>query len=53
MTSWKLALALWTRDTLIGLVASLDWPRWRWASRAVDKLEVLAEGLRERREARE
>lgn len=52
MTALKLASALWARDLIIGLVASLGWPRWPWASRAVDWCETLAEALKERREVR-
>ena len=55
MTALRLAGVLLARDTLIGFVASLGWPRWRWASRAVDRLEVVADGLRgqEKREGHE
>uniref|UniRef100_I2PZC1 Uncharacterized protein n=1 Tax=Desulfovibrio sp. U5L TaxID=596152 RepID=I2PZC1_9BACT len=53
MNALRLAAVILARDALIGLVASLGWPRWPWASRAVDRCEVVAEGLRERREARE
>ena len=52
MNALTLALALWTRDGIISLVAIAGWPRWPRASRAVDRLEVVAEGLRSR-EARE
>ena len=53
MSALRLAGVLLLRDALIGLVAFLGWPRWTWAHLAVDRLEVAAEGLRERREARE
>lgn len=52
MNTLKLASTLWARDLLIGFVAFLGWPRWRWASRAVDRLEVLADSLRGPRGAR-
>lgn len=52
MNALKLALALWGRDLIMGLVASMGWPRWAWASRAVDWCEVRAEALRERQEVR-
>jgi hypothetical protein len=53
MTPLKLALALWTRDGIITLVAAAGWPRWAWASLVIDRLEAVAEALREKREARE
>lgn len=48
MSALRLAVILWVRDLLIGFVAFLGWPRWRWASRVVDRLEAQAESLRER-----
>ena len=53
MNALRLAFILLARDALMSLVASAGWPRWSWASRVVDQLEALADGLRERREARE
>jgi hypothetical protein len=52
MSALRLAVILWARDLLIGFVAFLGWPRSRWASRAVDRLEVLADSLRGPRGAR-
>jgi len=46
MNTLCLAVILWTCDALIGLVAFLGWPQWRWASKAVDRLEARAETLR-------
>lgn len=48
MSALRLALALWARDGIISLVAVAGWPRWGWASSAVDRLEAAAEALRER-----
>jgi hypothetical protein len=52
MTSFKLAFILWARDTVIGMVAVAGWPRWPWAHRAVDRLEIMSESLREHVKAR-
>ena len=48
MKALRLAALILARDALIGLVASLGWPRWPWASRAVDWCEVAAEALQSR-----
>lgn len=48
MNTLRLAAILWTRDAVISLVALAGWPRWSWAHRAVDRLEVLAEALAEK-----
>lgn len=45
MNTLRPAAILWIRDALIGLLAFAGWPRWSWAHRAVDRLEVLAEAL--------
>jgi hypothetical protein len=48
MTPLKLALVLWAWDSIASLVAEAGWPNWRWSSRAVDRLEAMAEALRSR-----
>ncbi len=47
MTALRVAVVLWSRDIVIGLVAAAGWPRWGWAHRAVNWCEVRAEALRE------
>jgi len=46
MKALRLAVILWTRDALISFVAFLGWPRWRRASRLVDRLDARADALR-------
>jgi hypothetical protein len=46
MNALRLAFVLWARDGIISLVAVAGWPRWRWASRAIGRLEAQTESLR-------
>lgn len=48
MKALRLAALILARDMLISLVALAGWPRWPWASRAVDACEIAAEALRSR-----
>lgn len=50
MKALQLAALILARDALIGLVASLGWPRWPWLHRAVDRCQGAAEALRSREE---